>query len=188
MVISWDKFPCPTPGPGLEVQEAEIVQYAILVTAHSTTDKQLVVVDDCRVARTTPRYRTVSFGLCPVRSLDVKDDNVREMYAMLVLPSIDKEFVAFPETSCVTHAHAGNVSIVVNQTPLARIEIEFEHVIVDLVCVLIEATEGVDAVVADVSDRGVDQAGRALPDSGDDLGHVGLGGLTTATFHRRTPT
>ena len=186
MVVSRDELPGSTPGPGLEVEEAQIVQYAVLITTHAAANKQLVIVNNSRVSRAASGYGSMGFGLCPVRRLDVEDDNIREMYAVFVLASVNKQFVALPQTRCVTHAQAGNVSIVVDQTPLARIQIEFEHVVVYFVGVLIEATEGVDAVVADIGDRGVDQAGRALADGGDDFGHVRLGGVTSAAFHRRT--
>jgi hypothetical protein len=96
MVVSRDELPGPTPGPGLKVEEAQIVQYAVLVPAHATTDKQLVIMDDSRVSRATSGNGSVGFGLCPVRGLDVEDDNIREMYAVFILASVNKQLVAFP--------------------------------------------------------------------------------------------
>ena len=45
-----------------------------------------------------------------------------------------------------------------------------------LISILVEASKGIDLVIAHVGHRGIDQAGRLGTDCGDDLGLVAFGG------------
>jgi hypothetical protein len=57
--------------------------------------------------------------------------------------------------------------------------------IVDFVGILIESTKCVDEVVANVGDRGINQARWSLANGGDDFREVGLAGATTTVFRGR---
>lgn len=73
-----------------------------------------------------------------------------------------------------THAHSGDVAIVVNEIPLSRDQIQAQDVVVDFVGELVEAAEGIDLVVANICDRGIDEAGGLGANCGDHLGFVAI--------------
>lgn len=61
-----------------------------------------------------------------------------------------------------THSDSRNVSIIVNQTPLVANYVQPQNMIVDLICILIEATKRIDLIVPAVCDGSIDQACRSL--------------------------
>ena len=56
--------------------------------------------------------------------------------------------------------------------------------VVDFVCELVEAAESVDLVVADICDRGIDEAGGLGADGGDHLGLVAIAHAFATAAHR----
>jgi len=101
----------------------------------------------------------MEFGLRPVGGLQVEYDDVGEVLTVLILTTEDEQFAALPETCGMSHSYARNVSVVVNQIPLSGDEVEAEDVVVHLVGILVEASKGVYLIIANISDRGIDQAG-----------------------------
>ena len=73
-----------------------------------------------------------------------------------------------------THSHAGNVSVVVDQAPLFSLQVQLEDMVIDLVGVLVEASESINVVVPDIGDGRIDKTGRPLTNGGHDLGHIGI--------------
>jgi hypothetical protein len=74
----------------------------------------------------------------------------------------------------LTHAHARNVAVVVDQTPLLGLQIQSENMVVDFIGILIEAAESVDLVVTNIGDGGIHETGRPLAHRGHNGRHVGV--------------
>ena len=139
----------------------------------------------------------MDFRRGPMSSLEIEDDDIGEVRAVFVLSTEYKELLVLPETSSVTyfkvsvqargvgveveltHSHARNVAIVVDQTPLLGLQIESENMIVDFVGILVETTESIDLVIANVGDGSIHETGRPLTDGCHDGRHVGVVGATT---------
>jgi len=66
------------------------------VTRLPTADVELVVAYDGRVASAPPRNRPVKLWLRPVRGLEIEDDDVGKMLAVLVLATEDEQLGALP--------------------------------------------------------------------------------------------
>jgi hypothetical protein len=88
---------------------------------------------------------------------------------MLILATEYEHLITLPETCRVAHAHTGDVAIIIDKIPLAGIEVESKHVIIDFVRVLVESAKRVDFVVANIRDRCEHEYGRSLPHSTDDF-------------------
>ena len=82
-----------------------------------------------------------------------------------------------------THSYSWYIAIVVHQVPLVADQIEPQHMIVDLVGVLVESAKSVDLIVSAVGDRSIDQTGGSLSKSTGDLGPVAI--HHGATLHGR---
>jgi len=54
------------------------------------------------------------------------------------------------------HADTGNVAIVVHKAPLSCSKVELQDVVVDLIGVLVKASEGIYHVIANICDGGID--------------------------------
>jgi hypothetical protein len=63
----------------------------------------------------------------------------------------------------LTHPHAGDVAIIIDEAPLMADQVQPENMVIDLVCVLIETPEGIDLIISTVSYRGVNKTRRPLP-------------------------
>lgn len=74
----------------------------------------------------------------------------------------------------LTHTNTWNVTIIIYQAPLMRREVKLQHVVVDLVGVLVEAAKGVDLAVPAVRDGGVDEARRPGPHGMSNLRPVAI--------------
>lgn len=64
------------------------------MTSNATDDEKLIVVEDGRMTGTAPRERPRHLGLCPVRGLEVEDDEVGEVCSVFVLTAKDEQLVA----------------------------------------------------------------------------------------------
>lgn len=73
-----------------------------------------------------------------------------------------------------THSHSWYIAVVVHQVPLMADEVEPQHMIVNLVGILIEAAKGVDLVVPAIRHRCVDQTGGSLAQGAGNLGPVAI--------------
>src|SRR4051794_37360578 len=69
----------------------------------------------------------------------------------------------------LTHSDSRYITIVIDQTPLVTDHVKLQHMVVDLVRVLIESTECVNLIIPAICHRGIDQAGRPLTQSSGDL-------------------
>ena len=77
-------------------------------------------------------------------------------------------------SSARTHSDAGNVAVVVNQAPLVGDQVQLQDMVVYLIGILVEATEGIDLVVSAIGDGGIDQTSGSLAESSGDLGPIAI--------------
>ena len=99
----------------------------------------------------------MKFWLLPISRLQVKDDEVGKIRSMLVFTPEDQDLVTAPKSSSVPHPYSRNVAIVVDEVPLPGLKVETQHVVVNLISVLIEATKCVDLIVTNIGNRGTDK-------------------------------
>lgn len=74
MVESSYKPPRSGPSESLEIDVADIIQHIIVMTRDSTYDEQFVVMEERCMSSTAFRYGSRDCWLCPVGSLQIKDD------------------------------------------------------------------------------------------------------------------
>lgn len=170
------------------------------MTSYSPNYKQLVIVEQgcmsCSAFWDSARHR----WLRPVCSLKIEDYKVGKVRSMFVLAAKYQQFVSLVQRGGVTypksigedlegperrrtHSDPWNVSIVIDQAPLVADQIQLQHMIVDLVGILVKAAKSIDLVVTTVGDRSIDQTGRPLTQS---PGHLGLVAIRAqASLHGR---
>lgn len=158
MIITMNKFPRARPCPGLQIQEAYVVQHTV-VPRLPPAYVEFLVVDDGGVASSAAGCRAVQFRLRPVRRLQIENDDVGQMLSVFILSAKYEKLVTLPETCRMAHSDSWYVTIVVDKIPLAGNEVQAQDVIIHFVCELVESAKGVDLVIADVGDRGIDKAG-----------------------------
>jgi hypothetical protein len=141
-----------------------------------STNVQLIVVNYCRMAGPTARYRAMQLRLRPVCSLEIEYNNIGEVLAVLVLSAKDQQLAPLPQTCGMSHSYSWNIPIIVYQIPLPRCEIKSEHMVVHFIRVLVEPSKGVDLIIAYVGDRRIDKAGGLGTDGRDHLGLIALDG------------
>lgn len=90
MIESLHEAPRAGPGHGLEVEVADVVQDVIGLARQSTDDEQFVLVHNSGMSSTALGDGALNIRLCPGVSLEIEDDHIREVLAMLVLTTIDK--------------------------------------------------------------------------------------------------
>jgi hypothetical protein len=73
----------------------------------------------------------MEFRLCPVRGLEVENDDIGEVLAVLVLSTEDKKFTAMPETCGVPHPYPWDIAVVIYEVPLPRYQVETKYMIVN---------------------------------------------------------
>lgn len=124
----------------------------------ATNDEEFVVVDDRRVPSSASWSGAAKLWLLPISRLQVKDDEIREVGPVLILPTEYQDLFTLPESGRMSHTHAGYIAVVVDQVPLSCFQVEAEDMVVDLVRVLIEAAERIDLRVADVCYYGTEES------------------------------
>lgn len=93
---------------------------------------------------------------------------------MFILATKDNQLITLPQSRGMAHANTGYIAIVVDQIPLPSVEVQAEYVVVDLVCVLIEAAKSIDLTLANVRHRGTDETRGSLTDGADNLWFINL--------------
>ena len=110
--------------------------------------------------------------------------NLSPWYRVAVWPELDFSiWNSIVEAELPTHSNARNVPIVVHQSPLVAYHVKSKYMVVHLVCILVEAAEGIDLVVSAIRDRGINKARRSLAQSSRYLGTVAI--TITSALSRR---
>lgn len=68
-----------------------------------------------------------------------------------------------------THSNAGDVPIVVDEVPLMTNKIQAQHMVVNLIRVLVKTTKSIYLVVSAIRHRGVHETSRPLPEGAGDF-------------------
>lgn len=94
MIKAGCEAPCPRPGPRFQIQIRQVVENEVILSRNSANDEKLVFVDNGSMAGPTPWSWTPNFGLGPSSGGDVEDNNVGEIFAMLIFTTKYNQFVA----------------------------------------------------------------------------------------------
>ena len=109
MIEASSEAPCPRPGPCLEIEVGQVIQDHILLpchasyACHSTHYKKLVFMNDGSMPRSTSRDRPTNFGKCPGEGIEIKNDDVGEIFAMFIFASKHNQFIPLIQCRRVTY-------------------------------------------------------------------------------------
>jgi hypothetical protein len=102
MIESTDEAPCLGPGKCFEIEVANVVQDVVVLTRDTADNEELVLMEDRCVSGSAFGNGAGDLGLCPVRCLEVEDDEIGKICSMLVLAAEDEEFISLVQSRCMT--------------------------------------------------------------------------------------
>lgn len=103
MIVTGREFPRSRPGPGFQIQIADVIQDVVFMSSHASQNIKTLIVDHSRVSGSASRCWSVELWLGPMRSLQVEYDHIGKVGAVLVLSSVYQKFVSSPEVGCVAY-------------------------------------------------------------------------------------
>lgn len=93
MVEAGREAPSSRPGPSLQVQVRQVVEDDVALSSNTANNKEFVLVDNSRMAGPAPWNRSANVWLSPSGCGDIEDDNVGEVFTMLILASKHDQFI-----------------------------------------------------------------------------------------------
>lgn len=94
MIKACHKAPCARPGESLQVKVADVVEDTIVLAGDASHDEELVVVEDACMSSSASRDWSILSWLSPMCRLQVENDQIGKVCAMLVFSAKDKKFVS----------------------------------------------------------------------------------------------